>query len=64
MNVADVVWACELLNRLRDRQLDDAFRAADYEPAVRTRFIAKIRAKIQEGLALRSVAKTSAEGEQ
>jgi hypothetical protein len=64
MNVADVVWACELLNRLRDRQLDDAFRAAEYEPAVRARFIAKIRAKIQEGLALRSVAKTPAEGEQ
>ena len=46
MNVADVVWACELMNRLRDAQLDDAFKAAEYEPAIRARYITKIRAKI------------------
>jgi hypothetical protein len=62
MNVADVVWACELMNRLRDAQLDDAFKAADYQPAIRARFIKKIRAKIQEGLALRSSVRASAEG--
>lgn len=64
MNVADVVWACELMNRLRDAQLDDAFKAADYEPAIRARFVKKIRAKIREGLALRSNARASAEEQQ
>ena len=63
MNVADVIWACELLNRLHDAQLDDAFKAADYEPALRARFVKKIRDKIQEGLALRSTV-TTAEGQQ
>jgi hypothetical protein len=62
MNVADVVWACELLNRLRDAQLDDAFTAAEYDPATRARYIKKIRAKLQEGLALRSTTRMSAEG--
>ena len=64
MSVADVVWACELMNRLRDAQLDDAFKAADYEPAIRARFIKKIRAKIQEGLALRSSVRASTEGQE
>ena len=63
MNVADVIWACELMNRLRDAQLDDAFKAAEYEPALRARFVKKIRDKIQEGLALRSTV-TTAEGQQ
>jgi hypothetical protein len=62
MNIADVVWACELMNRLHDAQLDDAFKAAEYEPEIRARFIKKIRAKIQEGLALRSPARASTEG--
>jgi hypothetical protein len=64
MSVGDVVWACELMNRLRDAQLDEAFKAADYEPAIRARFITKIRAKIQEGLALRSSVRASAEGQE
>jgi hypothetical protein len=63
MNVADVIWACELMNRLRDAQLDDAFEAAGYEAATRSRYIAKIRAKINEGLALRAPARLSTEGE-
>jgi hypothetical protein len=53
LSVADVVWACELFNRLTDAQLDEAFEAAAYPPDVRQRFVKKIRAKIQEGLALR-----------
>jgi hypothetical protein len=63
MSVADVVWACELLNRLQDAQLDDAFEAAGYEPALRSRFVAKMRAKIREGLALRAGARASTEGQ-
>ena len=49
---ADVRWTAELLSRLTDAQLDDAFRAADYSPDVRARFIRKIKAKIAEGLAV------------
>ena len=49
---ADVRWTAELLNRLTDAQWDDAFRAADYSPDVRARFIRKIKAKIAEGLAV------------
>jgi len=62
MNVADVIWACELMNRLQDAQLDDAFEAAGYDPAIRARFITKIRAKLREGLALRADARLSTEG--
>jgi hypothetical protein len=54
MSAGDIVWACERLDRLRDAQLDDAFEAAGYEPAIRARFVKKIRAKIDEGLALRA----------
>lgn len=53
VSVADVVWACELMNRLTDAQLDDAFEAGGYPPDVRQRYIKKIRAKLQEGLDLR-----------
>jgi hypothetical protein len=64
MNVADVLWACELMNRLQDTQLDDAFEAAGYDPAIRARFISKIRSKIREGLALRADPRLSAEGQE
>jgi hypothetical protein len=55
LSPADIAWGSELLNRLSDSQLDDAFRAADYPPEIRQRYIAKIRSKIREGLALRSL---------
>lgn len=48
----DVIWATELLSRLSDAQLNDAFRAAGYPPAQAARFVAKIKSKIAEGLAL------------
>ena len=64
LSPADIVWGCELLNRLSDAQLDDAFRAADYAPDIRQRYIAKIRSKIREGLALRAPAsQVAAEGQ-
>jgi hypothetical protein len=62
MNVADIIWACELMNRLQDGQLDDAFEAAGYDPPTRARYIKKIRAKIHEGLDLRANARLSTEG--
>lgn len=48
----DVVWACRRLQQITDRQWRDAFRAGGYEPEQARRYIAKIKAKIQEGLAL------------
>jgi hypothetical protein len=52
VRAADVRWTAELLDRITDRQWDDAFRAADYAPEIRARFIKKIKAKIAEGLAV------------
>ena len=53
LSTADVIWACELMDRLSDAQLDDAFKAGGYEPEVRLRYITKLRSKIREGLSLR-----------
>lgn len=49
---ADVVWACRLLARLSDAQWHDAFRAGGYPRDLATRYIRRIRAKVDEGLAL------------
>jgi hypothetical protein len=49
---ADVKWLCGLFGRLSDGQWDDAFRAAGYPEPVRRRFIAKIKQKVEQGLAL------------
>jgi len=48
----EVAWACNLLGRLTDQQMQDAFRAAHYEPDIANRFIARLRAKIQQGRSL------------
>jgi hypothetical protein len=52
ISVADVVWICERLNRLTDRQFRDAFRAGGFEASVAERYIARIKARVAEGLAL------------
>lgn len=49
---ADVVWTAKLFAQLTDEQWKDAFRAANYPEAVASRFIAKLKAKVQEGLTL------------
>jgi hypothetical protein len=49
---SDVRWAASLFSRISDAQWDDAFRAADYSPEIRARYIRKIKAKIAEGLAV------------
>ena len=49
---ADVRWMCARLSRLTDAQWDAAFRAAGQPPDVAARFVARLRQKIQEGLAL------------
>jgi hypothetical protein len=56
VRVPDVIWASRLLSRLSDRQWNDAFRAAGYPPDQAVRFIAKLKSKIAEGLALASSA--------
>ena len=46
---ADVRWTAELLSRLTDAQWDDAFRAADYSPDVRARFIRRSKRRLLRG---------------
>jgi hypothetical protein len=49
----DVKWAASQLGRLTDAQWRDAFRSANYAPAQSDRFLARIKEKISDGLALR-----------
>lgn len=51
---ADVRWAAEHLQKLTDRQWQDAFRAANYSESDAGRYIAKLKEKIDDGLALRA----------
>ncbi len=53
ITVEDVVWICERINRLTDRQWRDAFRAGGYEDTLADRFIKRIKARTAEGLALK-----------
>jgi hypothetical protein len=50
--VADLKWACERVLGLTDRQWRDAFAAGNYDEETTARYVARIRAKAQEGLAL------------
>ncbi len=52
MTAADVHWICERLQKLTDKQWDDAFRAGGYAPEIANRFIRRFKQKIDEGLAL------------
>jgi len=45
---ADVAWACERLSRLTDAHWRDAFRAAGHTDDVSSRFVTKIKSKIDE----------------
>jgi hypothetical protein len=51
---ADVIWACELLNRIPDGHWQAAFLAGAYPKEDADRFITKIKQKIAQGLALKS----------
>jgi hypothetical protein len=52
MTAADVRWICDKLQRLTDRQWQDAFRSGGYAPEIGNRFIRRFKQKIEEGLAL------------
>jgi hypothetical protein len=54
---ADVVWTCRLLDRLTEAQWEAAFRAGDYPPDISSRYVAKIKQKIAEGLALETASR-------
>lgn len=49
---ADVVWTARLLSRISDAQWNAAFAAGGYPPDQAARYIAKLKSKIAEGLAL------------
>ena len=52
MTPEDVRWICQKLQRLTDKQWDDAFRAGGYAPQTAARFIKRFKQKIAEGLAV------------
>ena len=51
---ADVVWICQLLARITDKQWSDLFAGAHMSDVLAVRYTRKIKSKIQEGLALQS----------
>jgi hypothetical protein len=53
LSPADVLWMCDRLSRLTDRQWTDAFRAAGYSPETTARYVRKMQEKIAQGRALR-----------
>ena len=54
VTVADVIWASELLAKIPDGHWQAAFKAGAYPQADADRYIAKIKDKIAQGLALKS----------
>lgn len=52
VSALDVRWACERLSLLSDAQWRDVFRAGEYAPALAARFVAKIKERIAQGLAI------------
>jgi hypothetical protein len=54
VTVADVIWASELMSRISDDQWQAAFKAGAYPQAHADRYIAKIKEKIGQGLALKA----------
>lgn len=59
ITIDDLRWICERLTRITDRQWRDAFRAGAIEQSVANRFIARIKARAAEGLALAGPARNS-----
>jgi hypothetical protein len=53
LTVQDVVWACELFDRMPDSQWRAAFAAGHYSPGETERYVRKIKEKIAQGLALK-----------
>ena len=58
VTVGDVIWACERLANIPDGHWQAAFKAGWYPQAEADRYIAKIKEKIAQGLALKSASIT------
>jgi hypothetical protein len=58
VRVDDVLWACRRVARLSDRQLGDAFRSAGYSDSEVEAFVALMKRRVQEGLALEQRARS------
>jgi len=56
VTVADVIWASEQLAKIPDGHWQAAFKAGAYQQADADRYIAKIKEKIGQGLALKNTA--------
>jgi len=56
ITVQDVIWACEQLAKIPDGHWQAAFKAGGYPQADADRYIAKIKEKIGQGLALKTAA--------
>jgi hypothetical protein len=54
VKAADVIWICELLDRLSDDQWQAAFKAGAFPQEETDRYIRKIEQKIAQGLALKA----------
>jgi hypothetical protein len=52
ITVDDVKWLCARVMKISDRQWHDAFAAAGYPSELSARFVARIKQKAAEGLAL------------
>jgi hypothetical protein len=55
VTLADVRWTCTLLSRLTDSQWREAFRAGGYNAEQTSRYVAKIKAKIAQGLQVSAI---------
>jgi hypothetical protein len=53
ITATDVVWACERFAKISDQQWHAAFAAGHYPPSDTSRYIAKIKDKIRQGLSLK-----------
>ena len=55
VTLADVRWTCTLLSRLTEAQWREAFRAGGYNADQTSRYVAKIKAKIAQGLQVSAI---------
>lgn len=53
VTVPDVIWICELFDRISDEQWQAAFKAGAYPQEEADRYIKKIKQKVAQGLALK-----------
>ena len=56
VTVADVIWTCERMARIPDSHLQAAFKAGAFTDDETARYIKKIKAKVAQGLALKTTA--------